>query len=96
MESRVIIPINDKLRIRGTEHCWNLEKATTRKGQPDWLAYKFYVAMADAVGEACQREIRTHPATGLTDALQAVDEIVGRYARIFDEALNETQSKRAA
>jgi hypothetical protein len=52
--------------------------------------------MSDAIGEACRREIRTHPANGLTDAIQAVDEIVARYARIFDEALNEAQSRRAA
>ena len=92
----MLIPINDKLRIRGAEHCWNLEKAITRKGQPEWLAYKFFSTLSDAIGEACRREIRLHPATGLTDALQAVDEIVARYARIFDEALNETQSRRAA
>ena len=90
------IPLSDEYRIRGTEHCWKLEKAITRKGKPEWLAYKFFSALSDAIGEACGREIRLHPATGLTDALQAVDEIVARYARIFDEALNETQSRRAA
>ncbi|MCH7502173.1 MAG: hypothetical protein IIA10_02310 [Proteobacteria bacterium] len=92
----MIIPINDKLRIRGTELCWNLEKAITRKGKPEWMAYKFFKSLTGAVGEACQRDIRLHPATGLTDAIQAVDEIVARYARIFDEALNEAQSRRAA
>ena len=92
----MIIPVNDKLRIRGTELCWKLEKAITRKGQPEWQAYMFFTELSDAIGEACQRDIRLHPATGLTDAIQAVDKIVARYARIFDEALNEAQSRRAA
>ena len=92
----MIISINDKLRVRGTEQSWQLERAVTRKGDQDWQAFKYFGSLSSAIGEACHREIRLHPATGLTDALQAVDEIVARYARIFDEALNEAQSRRAA
>ena len=92
----MIIPINDKLRIRGTEHCWNLEKAITRKGQPEWQAFKFFGSMPDAVGEVCGREIRLHPANSLADAIRAVDKIVAKYARVFDEALESANSKRAA
>ena len=94
--ANVIIPINNKLRIRGTEQSWQLERAVTRKGVQDWQAFKYFTTLCSAVGEACRREIRTHPANGLTDAIQAVDQIVANYARVFDEALELANSKLAA
>ena len=92
----MLIPINDKLRIRGVEQSWQLERAVTRKGVQDWQAFKYFGSLSSAIGEACGREIRLHPVTGLTDAIRAVDEIVANYARVFDEALESANSKRAA
>ena len=89
----MIIPINNKLRIRGTEQTRQLERAVTRKGVQDWQSFKYFGSLSSAIGEACQREIRLHPATGLTDALQAVDKIATRYNKLLDDAL---ESRRAA
>ncbi len=89
----MIIPIDKKIRIRGTEHCWRLEKSVKRKGQPEWQPFKYFQTVAEAVGEACGREIRLHPATGLTDAIKAVDQIVTKYSKLLDDAL---ESRRAA
>ncbi len=89
----MIIPINEEIRIRGTAECWQLEKAVKRKGEREWKAFKYFNSLSGAVGEACGREIRLHPATGLTDAIKAVDQIAARYNRLLDDAL---ESRRAA
>ena len=92
----MIIPINNKLRIRGTEQTWQLERAVTRKGDQDWQAFKYFNSLSSAIGEVCGREIRLHPANSLADAIRAVDKIVAKYAWVFDEALESANSKRAA
>ena len=92
----MIIPVNDDIRIRGTEHCWQLERRRTRKGKYEWEAYKYFQTLGDAMGAACRREIRLHPAVALADAIEAVDRIVSKYERIFDEALDVVESRRAA
>ena len=92
----MIIPLSDEYRIRGTKHCWQLEKVVKRKGQPEWQPRSYHSTFGDAVGAACRREIRLHPANSLADAIRAVDKIVAKYARVFDEALESANSKRAA
>ena len=89
----MIIPLSDEYRIRGTKHCWQLEKAVKRKGQPEWQPRSYHRTFGDAVGAACRREIRLHPARTLTDALQAVDKIATRYNQLLDDAL---EPRRAA
>ena len=89
----MIIPLDDKMRIRGTEHCWQLERAIVRKGKRDWAAFKYFSDLGKAVSEACGREIRLHPAATLTDAIKAIDKIATRYNKLLDDALD---SRRAA
>ncbi len=91
----MIIPINDSLRIRGVEHCWQLEKTRTRNGECEWTPFKYFKSVGEAVGEACRRDIRLHPATTLVEAIEAVDQIAANYSRILDEALNEVDSRAA-
>ena len=83
----MIIPLSKQYRIRGTEQCWQLEKAVVRKGKRDWQAFKYFSDLGKAVSEACQREIRLDPATGLNEALQAIDKIATRYSKLLDDAL---------
>ena len=40
--------------------------------------------------------IRLHPATTLTEAIEAVDLIAARYNKLLDDALNDVESRRAA
>ena len=91
----MIIPLSEKLRIRGVEHCWQLEKARIRNGECEWAPFKYFNSVGEAVGAACRREIRLHPAATLTEAIEAVDQIVANYSRILDEALNEVESRAA-
>ena len=83
----MIIPIDKKIRIRGTADCWQLEKAVKRKGQTEWQAYKYFPTFMGAVGAACEKEIRLHPANSLSEALQAVDRIAARYSKLLDDAI---------
>ena len=85
----MILALSDKLRIRGTETCYQLEKKQKRNGADDWKPFKYYAKLADAVGAACQREIRTHPANTLTDAIEAAHAVATKYGQLLDCALDE-------
>ena len=89
----MIVPLNKQYRIRGTETCWQLEKAVVRRGKRDWQAFKYFPDLGKAVSEACQREIRLHSAASLKDSLEAIDTIAARYTKLLDDAL---ASKEAA
>ncbi len=83
----MIIPIDKDLRIRGTAECWQLEKAVKRKGQTEWQPRSYHSTFGNAIGAACEREIRLHPANSLSDALEAIDKIAARYSKLLDDAL---------
>ena len=85
----MIIPLNDNLRIHGTPTCYQLEKKQQRNGVDDWKPFKYYTKFAHALGAACEREIRTHPANTLAEAIEAADAIAARYGRLLDCALEE-------
>ena len=77
----MIIHLSDKLRIRGTEHCWQLEKL---KGDDEWRAFKYFTTVDSALHEAAQRELRLSSTTGLSEALAACEAVTAKYAEIFD------------
>ena len=85
----MIILLSEEVRIRGTEHCWQLEKSRKRGDKYDWEAFKYFQSLGEAVGEAGRREIRLHPAVGLVEALKAVDQIAARYSKLLDDAIKE-------
>ena len=89
----MIITLDDKIRIRGTAECWQLEKAVKRRGEREWKAFKYFNSLSGAVGEACRRDIRLHPANGLAEAIKAVDHVAARYNKLLDDAL---EARRAA
>ena len=90
----MIIQLSKETRICGTEHCWQLERRRQRDGADEWQAYKYFNNVREALGEAWRREIRLHPSTVLSEAIQTVDEIAKKYAKILDKALDEHDSGR--
>ena len=88
-DSKVIIRIADKLRIHGTENSYQLERPRHRHGQVRWEAFKYFSTFRQALAQACQREIRVHPANTLADAIEAADAIAARYGQLLDCALDE-------
>ena len=81
----MIIPIDDKTRIRGTEQCWQLERIRVVKGETEWRPHKYFTSFAEALHEAAQHEIRTIPAIGFNQAIEACNHVTEKYARIFDD-----------
>ena len=81
----MIIPIDEKTRIRGTEYCWQLEKTKIVKGEIEWRPFKYFQTMDRALRVAAQREIRTVPANGVSEAIAACNRVTEKYARIFDD-----------
>ena len=81
----MIIPLDDKTRIRGTQHCWQLEKRKKVKDHIEWRAFKYFTTMDSALHEAAQREIRTFPVTGITEAIDACRRVTQKYGQIFDD-----------
>ncbi len=82
----MIIPLSKEYRIRGTADCWQLERSRLVKGQTRWTPFKYFSDLGQAVSAAGQREVRLHSATGLTDAIKAIDEIAARYNKLLDDA----------
>ena len=89
----MIITLNDNLRIHGNESCYQIERLRFRKGQPIWEAFKYYKSFRQALAQACEREIRTHPANTLADAIEAADAIADRYGQLLDCALDEVAKR---
>ena len=84
----MIIPLDDNHRIRGTEHCWQLEKLRIVKGDDEWRPIKYFVSMDNALREAAQREIRLYSTNSLSESLAACRAVTAKYARIFDDVGN--------
>ena len=83
--TNMIIDLDAKYRIRGTESCWQLEVWSLSKGKPKWTPKKYYKDFASALHEAVQRELRTDPAHGLNEALATIERLTEKYAKIFDD-----------
>jgi len=81
----MILQLNDKLRIRGTETCWQLERLRKIKGEPTWKPYKYFATVDSALHSAAQRELRIYPTQTLTEAFEAVSHLTQKYAQIFDD-----------
>ncbi len=78
----MIIPLDDKTRIRGTDLAWQLESL---KNNGEWRPTKYFQTIDAALREAAQREIRTFPVTGITEAIDACNRVTQKYAKIFDD-----------
>ena len=79
----MIIQIDEKTRIEGTERCWELQRRCKRKGKAAWTPYKYFDSFGSALAEAVHRDIRLHPASTLSDAIEAVADVVQRYDQLI-------------
>ncbi len=79
----MIIQLDSKTRIVGTDRAWELQYPRTRNGEESWEPYKWFTTFRSALDEAVHREIRLHPAIGLAEAIDAVSSIVQRYTELI-------------
>ena len=79
----MIIQIDEKTRIKGTLHCWELQSHRPYKGGMKWEPFKYFPSFRQAVADAVHREIRIHPAHGLSEAILAVAETIDRFEQLI-------------
>ena len=79
----MIIQIDEKTRIKGTETCWELQRVRLRDGRKCWEPFKWFRTFGQALDEAVHHEIRTHPAETVSDAIEAVSAIVRRISALI-------------
>jgi len=77
------IDLSDDLRVVGTKYAWELQSRKVVKGKERWRAFKWYGTFSSAVQGAVHGEIREHPAQSLAEAIEAVNTLVHRYARLI-------------
>ena len=79
----MIIQLDSKTRIVGTDHVWELQRQRNYKGGKRWEPFKYFPSFRQAVADAVHREIRIHPAHGLSEAILAVAETVQKYEELI-------------
>ena len=92
----MIIQLDSETRIKGTTRCWELQQQRNYKGGKRWEPYKWFTTFRCALDEAVHREIRSHPAHTLADAIEAVSGVVQKYEKLipsefrFDKQIDES------
>jgi len=80
----MIIPIDDKQRIRSDENQWIVERLVGKKKQV-WRAETFHTEAHDAIRKCCNRDIRLiDDNKEVADAIIDVQEILDRYIGILE------------
>ena len=89
----MIVQLDPKTRIKGTERAWELQRHRNYKGDKRWEPYKWFTTFRSALDEAVHREIRTHPANGLSEAIEAVSGLVQRYTELIPSEYRFTRQR---
>ena len=79
----MIIDLDINTRISGTGSCWELQRNRNYKGGKRWEPYKWFTTFGQALAEAVHREIRIHPAHGVSEAILAVAETIDRFEQLI-------------
>ena len=79
----MIIELDPRTRIVGTEWAWELQKPRMRDGKQSWQSYKWFNSFGSALVEAVHSEIRLHPANCLSEAIEAVSSLVQRFEKLI-------------
>ncbi len=87
----MIVQLDSKTRIVGTVHAWELQRQRNYKGGTKWEPYKWFTTFRSALDDAVHREIRLHPANGLSEAIEAVSGLVQRYEELIPSKFRLTK-----
>ena len=79
----MIIQLDSRTRIVGTDRAWELQRTRNYKGNKRWEPYKWFPSFRQAVADAVHREIRLHPARTLADAIDGVADVVQKYEQLI-------------
>ena len=79
----MIVQLDPKTRIKGTERAWELQRQRNYKGGTKWESYKWFTTFRSALEEAVHREIRLHPARTLADAIDGVSDVLQKFEKLI-------------
>ena len=79
----MIIDLDTNTRISGAERCWELQRHRNYKGGKRWEPYKWFSTFRSALEEAVHHEIRIHPAHGVSEAIEAVSDVIQKYEELI-------------
>ena len=79
----MIIQLDSETRIKGTSRCWEIQRRRNYMGGKRWEPYKWFSTFRSTLEEAVHREIRVHPATSLSEAIEAVSGLVQKYEELI-------------
>ena len=79
----MIIQLDPKTRIKGTERAWELQRQRNYKGGTKWESYKWFTTFRCALEDAVHRDIRLHPARTLTDAIDGVSDVLQKFEKLI-------------
>ena len=79
----MIIQLNPRTRIVGTERAWELQKPRRHNGNQTWSTYRWFNSFGSALEDAVHGEIRLHPAYTLAEAIEAASTIIQRYEQLI-------------
>ncbi len=79
----MIIQLDSRTRIVGTNRVWELQRTRNYKGNKKWEPYKWFPSFRQAVADAVHREIRLHLACTLADAIDGVADVVQKYEQLI-------------
>jgi len=89
----MIVQLDSKTRIVGTVHAWELQRQRNYKGSTKWEPYKWFTTFRSALEDAVHREIRTHPAASLSEAIEAVSGLVRHYEELIPSEYRITRQR---
>ena len=71
----MIIPVNERFRIKSDRYQWIIQRKRTRDGHEVWESQTYYPSVDGAVRSLGERMVRESKTQTLVDALKAVETI---------------------
>jgi len=71
----MILPIDDKYRIKGDKHSWAIQKGRIKKGEITWESVSWFTSLESTVNHLGQLMVRTSDAQTLADALKEIEKV---------------------
>ena len=81
----MIIPIDDKYRVRSDTQCWMIDRigGINKDGERVWNAIKFYQNPGNAIKGLANLQIRTTNTETLEDSIEAIQKICDKFNKIL-------------
>lgn len=71
----MILPINDKWRIRSEDRQWCVEELRGRGDKAVWQSVSYHRKLEQAANSLLQRRVRRSEAVGVQEVIDAIDRI---------------------